>query len=199
MRNRLMFIIFTILLGFSLGLSGCAKKAAVKETTEEKAAVVEKQAPAESDADKAAREKAMREAEMREQERLRAEREKAPAAPVAVAVSPIADFAYIYFDFDKYNIKPEARENSRKLADWLNANSAYNLLIEGNCDERGTIEYNLALGERRATSALKYLATLGVDKKKMSTISYGKERPVDPGHDEAAWAKNRNDHFVVKK
>ena len=170
----------------------------IKETTEEKPVVVEKQLPTESDAAKAAREKAMREAELREQERQRAARERAAAAETK-GLSPIAAFEYIYFDFDKYNVKPEGRETLRKVADWMNAHSSYNLLIEGNCDERGTIEYNLALGEKRAASAMKYLANLGVNKKKMSTISYGKERPVDPGHNEAAWAKNRNDHFAVKK
>ena len=75
--------------------------------------------------------------------------------------------------------------------------STYKLAIEGNCDERGTVEYNLALGQKRADEAAKYLADLGVAKERIKTISYGKERPLDPGHNEEAWAKNRRDHFVV--
>ena len=207
-KSSLLLLMLTIVLSFALVFAGCAKKAAVKETAEEKQVVAEKKAAAETEEEKAAKEKAMKEAELREQERQKAEREKAEkekaeaaAAAAPAVVSPIAGFEYIYFDFDKYNIKPEARETLKKVADWLNAkeNSDYNLVIEGNCDERGTVEYNLALGERRAQSAMKYLANLGVAKDRMSTISYGKERPVDPGHNEEAWAKNRNDHFVVVK
>jgi peptidoglycan-associated lipoprotein len=181
-----MFVLLVMFLSLSLILVGCAKKAAVKEVTEEKTTTVEKKAPVEPKEEKAA---------------PQAEKEKpavAAAAPVAAAVSPIAGFDYIYFDFDKFNIKPGARENLRKLADWMNGNAGSNILIEGNCDERGTVEYNLALGERRATSAMKYLTNLGIVKNRISTISYGKERPVDPGHDEAAWAKNRRDDFTVK-
>ena len=70
-------------------------------------------------------------------------------------------------------------------------------MIEGHCDERGTAEYNLALGDKRATEAAKYLADLGIDKERIKTISYGKEMPLDRGHDEAAWAKNRRAHFVI--
>ncbi len=68
--------------------------------------------------------------------------------------------------------------------------------IEGNCDERGTVEYNLALGQKRADAAKAYLVNLGVDGKRLETVSYGKEKPVDPGHNEEAWAKNRRDHFT---
>jgi len=77
------------------------------------------------------------------------------------------------------------------------ANKNVTVLIEGNCDERGTVEYNLALGEKRAQSAMKFLVDLGVDKARIKTISYGKEKPLEPGHNEEAWAKNRRDHFVV--
>jgi peptidoglycan-associated lipoprotein len=105
----------------------------------------------------------------------------------------------IYFDFDKSDLKPEAQAILKKKADWLRMNPAYSVRIEGNCDERGTAEYNLALGERRADSAKKFLAALGIAENRMSTISYGEERPVDPAHNEAAWAKNRNDEFRLTK
>jgi peptidoglycan-associated lipoprotein len=130
-----------------------------------------------------------------------------PAAPstaegqakeTAKATATIQDFDDIYFDYDKSVLRPQDREILKRHADWLMKNNDYMVLIEGNCDERGTTEYNLALGERRATEAMKYLVGLGVDKDRIKTISYGEERPLDPGHDEAAWAKNRRDHFVIK-
>ncbi|MBW1679325.1 MAG: peptidoglycan-associated lipoprotein Pal [Deltaproteobacteria bacterium] len=103
----------------------------------------------------------------------------------------------IYFDFDKYNLKPPVTEKLDKTADWLSKNSSVKVRIEGHCDERGTNEYNLALGDRRANSALKYLANLGISSNQLSTISYGEEKPADPGHNEDAWAKNRRDEFKV--
>jgi peptidoglycan-associated lipoprotein len=103
----------------------------------------------------------------------------------------------IYFDFDKSVLKMESQALLKKKAEWLKANASSKMLIEGNTDERGTAEYNLALGERRAESAKKFLTDLGIDAKRISTISYGEERPIDPQHNEAAWARNRNDGFVI--
>ncbi|MBW1722725.1 MAG: peptidoglycan-associated lipoprotein Pal [Deltaproteobacteria bacterium] len=106
----------------------------------------------------------------------------------------------IYFDFDKSELKPEARAILDKKAAWLREHPEFNLRIEGHCDERGTNEYNLALGERRANAAFNYLNALGVSSSRMSTVSYGEERPVDPRHNEEAWAKNRRDEFrLIKK
>jgi peptidoglycan-associated lipoprotein len=96
-------------------------------------------------------------------------------------------------------LKAPARAILENKAAWLRANGRYKVRIEGHCDERGTNEYNLALGERRANSAFKYLNALGVSADRMSTISYGEERPADPGHNEAAWAKNRRDEFKLYK
>ena len=84
------------------------------------------------------------------------------------------------------------------VADYLKAHPNAQMLIEGHCDERGTAEYNMALGERRATAVMTYLVSLGVPKGTLSTVSFGKERPLDPGHNEEAWAKNRRAHFVLK-
>ena len=103
----------------------------------------------------------------------------------------------IHFDFDKYNIRPDAAEILKRKAEWLKAHPNVRLLIEGHCDERGTEEYNLALGERRTNSAQQFLLNLGVDVSYISTISYGEERPINPGHNEEAWAKNRRAHFVI--
>ena len=123
----------------------------------------------------------------------------APAPPPAPAKLDVPAFMTerIYFDFDKSVLKLDAQSLLKKKADWLKANANTKLLIEGNCDERGTPEYNLALGERRAEAAKKFIVDLGIDAKRISTISYGEERPIDPRHNEEAWSKNRNDGFVI--
>jgi len=103
----------------------------------------------------------------------------------------------ISFDFDKYDLRTDARTVLDRKASFLNQNSSVRVQIEGHCDERGTNEYNLALGERRANAAKQYLTTAGISAGRLSTISYGEERPLDPGHNEAAWARNRRAHFVI--
>jgi OmpA-OmpF porin, OOP family len=119
----------------------------------------------------------------------------------AAAVSSQAAYALedIHFDFDKFNLKPEAREILDRHAAWLNQNSAVKLsiIVEGHTDERGTAEYNMALGNRRADAATQYLIKLGVDASRITIISFGFERPVDPRHNEEAWAKNRRAHLVI--
>ena len=102
-----------------------------------------------------------------------------------------------FFGYDESALSPEAQGALTVTANWLKQNSVYNILIEGHCDERGTEQYNLALGDRRANIVKQYLATLGVDAARMRTVSYGEERPFDPGHDEASWAKNRRAHLVI--
>jgi len=170
-----------LVLCFSIMMAtGCAKKSVVKEqpvAAEQKAAVaetskgvVQKEEPA---------------------------REVAKIEEASVKAASEEMFKDINFDFDKFNLKPEAREILKQHADFLAKNKDINVTIEGHCDERGTAEYNLALGERRAKEALKYLKELGINAKRMKTVSYGKEKPLDQGHNEDAWAKNRRDHFVV--
>jgi peptidoglycan-associated lipoprotein len=115
------------------------------------------------------------------------------------AVSQITTYLKdIHFNFDQYSIRPEDRQILSSHADYLLKNKNVKIIIEGNCDERGTTEYNLALGSKRAQEAKKFLVNSGIDRKRIKTISYGKERPLDPDHNEDAWAKNRRDHFVVK-
>jgi peptidoglycan-associated lipoprotein len=101
----------------------------------------------------------------------------------------------IRFDFDKYAIRPAEAPTLKSNADWLKANPGKKVKIEGYCDERGTVEYNLALGQKRADATKSYLVNLGVDGKLLETVSYGKEKPLDPGHNEEAWAKNRRVRF----
>ncbi len=103
----------------------------------------------------------------------------------------------IYFDYDSSGLSKSARETLVRNADALKKHSAPKIRIEGNCDERGSAEYNLALGERRAKAAQQYLETLGIPSDRLSIISYGKENPLKTGSDEAAWSKNRRDEFKV--
>jgi len=116
--------------------------------------------------------------------------------PPPPAPAPVVGLNDINFDFDKYNIRANDAEVLKGNVEWFKANTGKKLKIEGNCDERGTVEYNLVLGQKRADSTKKYLMDLGIDGKLMDTVSYGKERPIDPGHNEEAWAKNRRAHFV---
>ncbi len=102
-----------------------------------------------------------------------------------------------FFEFDKVAIEASQRDALAGDATWLRAHPGIRATIEGHCDERGTAAYNMALGERRASAAREYLASLGVDTARLKTISYGKERPFATGHDEASWAQNRRAHFVV--
>lgn len=104
----------------------------------------------------------------------------------------------VYFDFDSFKLHDTARQTLQKNAEFMKKNAGAKVRIEGNCDERGSDEYNLALGEKRAKSAMQYLVSLGIPAERLSVISYGKEKPADPGHNEAAWAKNRRDEFVVQ-
>ena len=103
----------------------------------------------------------------------------------------------VYFEFDKSTLDSMSQDILSRKADWMRDNSDVVMSIEGHCDERGTNEYNLALGERRAESVKSFLVDLGIDAYRISTVSYGEERPVDTGHNEEAWAKNRRAHCLI--
>jgi peptidoglycan-associated lipoprotein len=105
----------------------------------------------------------------------------------------------VYFDFDSATVKGDQVERIETNADFIKQNPDVKVRIEGNCDPRGTKEYNLALGERRAQSAMKYLVNLGVDESRLSTVSWGEEKLLLYGHDEISWAQNRRDDFVTVK
>ena len=104
----------------------------------------------------------------------------------------------VYFDFDRYDLRADARDILKTNAAWLKQNPASSVEIEGHCDERGTSEYNLALGAKRAQTAKDYLVNLGVARQRLSTISYGEELPVCSEPNEECWQKNRHDRFVIK-
>jgi peptidoglycan-associated lipoprotein len=120
-----------------------------------------------------------------------------PPTPIPPRVSS-SDFQPAFFDLDSYALRDDARAALDADAKLLRDNADVNVTIEGHCDERGTSEYNQALGERRAQAARDYLVAAGISAGRLNVISYGKERPFDPGHDESAWAKNRRAHLVVR-
>jgi peptidoglycan-associated lipoprotein len=184
-------------------MTGCAKKAVSKDeglvAGEKKAAAAQSEADIKKkEAEAAAKEEAARKlAAEQQKEDVKELALKRDAAAAAAAEKEQTAFEDIYFVFDKSTIEPEAREILKRLAGLLGSNKNYSLVVEGHCDERGTVEYNLALGQRRADAAMKYLVDLGLDKESIKTITYGKERPLETGHDEEAWTKNRRAHFMT--
>ena len=205
MRKKLMWMglaVMVIFLSVAF-LAGCAKKATLKEeavATREQKSIPQAPAKAATN-DQTARERVLRDQASRDQtlrdQAAKAAREAAEKAKRDAAILKELQIPDVNFDFDKYNLKPEAQAILKAGAPAYLKYREYKLVLEGHCDERGTAEYNLALGEKRATEAAKYLADLGIEKERIKTISYGKEMPLEKGHDEAAWAKNRRAHFVI--
>ena len=183
----------------SLFLFSCGKKAVKSE------GIVSKPPTAtEDEAEKAKKRVRIKEQEASEQAlREKALREKALSEEEARRLKEASDKSHfesedIYFEFDQYILSDTAKQNLNKKAQWLKNFPAAKALIEGHCDERGSAEYNLALGQKRADAAMQYLVSLGISADRVSTVSYGKEKPIDTGSNEAAWAKNRRAHFVLK-
>jgi peptidoglycan-associated lipoprotein len=214
MVRKSLSVMILILCCLALILTGCPKKTVMKEEPSvtkagEAAAAAAAAAAAERErvAKQEAEQRTLREKELKVREeaakKSEAEKEfekslvakKYPGIEGEVLESKL--LKDITFDFDKYDIRPQEssilKGNAALLAKYPNMK----IQIEGHCDERGTIEYNLALGERRANSCKNYLISLGISKDRISTISYGKERPMDPGHTEEAWTKNRRAHTVI--
>jgi peptidoglycan-associated lipoprotein len=162
-------------------LAACGKKPAPEQPAPQQAAPTQEAAPppppppANDDAERRARE--------------------AAAARAAALRTEVGDL--IHFEFDKADIRATDQGILDRKAAILGANAAVKLRISGHCDERGSDEYNLALGNRRAAAAKRYLAGKGVDEGRLEAVSYGKEKPLDPGHSEDAWAKNRRDEFEM--
>ena len=183
-----------ITLVLALLLTGCAKKTPVVEES-----MAPQPVAGESEQERQAR--LQREAELAERERRLMEesmRRRAAEQQRAGAMSR-EDFVNrdVLFAFDSFVLSSEGKTILEQKASWLSENPQVTTQIEGHCDERGTTAYNLALGERRAFAAKQYLTTLGVAAPRLSTISYGEEQPLDSGHTEAAWARNRRAHFVI--
>jgi peptidoglycan-associated lipoprotein len=184
MKNRRVFLIGVIVLLGLFAFWGCPKKAQV--TTNQETAPAAKAEPTDEQKAAAAREEEARLAALRAQEESR-ER----AATAAAGLQPI------YFDFDRSFVRDDAKATMKANAEWLKANPKVKIRIEGNCDERGTKEYNQALGQRRATSAKKYLTDMGISAKRILLISYGKEKPVCNESTEGCWQKNRRDDLIA--
>ena len=203
------FCIFILIFCLGMFLAGCPKKK-VQFSKEESSAQQSEEARR-LEAERAAKEaKEAQEAKERELARIKEEEakklkeqelEKSLVAKKEQGIEGVVYesklFKDIHFEFDKYDIRREDEEILRENAAWLKKNPKMKIQIEGHCDERGTAEYNLALGERRANTTKKYLLSLGISSDRISTISYGEEKPLDPGHNEEAWAKNRRAHTVV--
>lgn len=203
-------------------LTGCPKKQTIVEEAKAPAVDAEKQKTEDrAKAEAEARAKAEAEARTRAEAKAKAEtaaakeetavkakeeavktEERAAKEAASITEMKVAEefrLEDIHFDFDKSDIKEKDREILKGLAEWLSKNKSSKMQIEGHCDERGTNEYNLALGERRAHSAKQYLVTLGVGKDRISTISYGEEKPLCAESSEDCWAKNRRGHFVIQE
>jgi peptidoglycan-associated lipoprotein len=188
-------VLLVLILCLGLVITGCPKKTVLKEEPSVKKAeepVAEREKAAKAEAERAAREKEL--AKEKEFEKSLVAKKEPGIAGEVFESKMLKD---IHFDFDKYDIRPGDAQILKENAALLMKNPGVKIQIEGHCDERGTVEYNLALGERRANSAKRYLSSLGLTGDRISTISYGKEKPLDPGHNEEAWAKNRRDHFIV--
>jgi len=224
--KRNLIIVTLVAFAFSsvFFLSSCAKKqvvtgeeelkAAPTEVEEEKPAVTEAAKEVEEAKEEVAKEEEVKIERLKELEEAKkaeaVEEEKAIEEKVAAPefdeerayrermVAQVEAEA-IYFDFDRSFIKPEYRPLLEKKAEFLKEFPEYDLRIEGNCDERGTNEYNLALGDRRADSSKSYLISRGISADRIITISYGEERPLAVGHNEESWAQNRRDDFVLIK
>lgn len=149
-------------------------------------------------AKRAAAEKARLEEEARQRALEEARLKEEAAKREALAARNKFMNENVHFAFDSSVLDTTAQSILKSKADWMKKNPSAPVIIEGHCDERGTVAYNLALGERRAESAKAFLVNMGIAAGSMSTISYGEERPVDPGKNEEAWAKNRRAHFVIK-
>jgi peptidoglycan-associated lipoprotein len=167
----------------------CARKQVQVSDTTPTDATVEEKTVIETEPD----------AEMTDADEIRRKRlEELQAEGTDSGISLVDIFSEkIYFKFDSYDLSDEARTILKKIAAVLRANPSYSIDIAGHCDERGTVEYNLALGERRARSAKNYLKDLGISAERISMVSYGEERPVDTRTTEEAWTKNRRDEFTL--
>ncbi|OGG56151.1 MAG: peptidoglycan-associated lipoprotein [Candidatus Handelsmanbacteria bacterium RIFCSPLOWO2_12_FULL_64_10] len=186
-------IALTLAVVWVVVLMGCgtaqqvAKPPTQQELEAERRAKAEAEAKARAEAE--ARAKAEAEAKARAEAKAKAEAE--------ARAREARTLENVYFDYDRYSIRDDQQPALTRNAEKMKSHPEFKVTIEGHCDERGTVEYNLALGQRRAESARGFLAKMGVDFSKLTTISYGKERPLDPGHNEEAWAKNRRVAFVV--
>lgn len=173
MKIRNMMVLLSVVVCSMLVLTGCPKKPEEAAMPEAQKPAVEAPAPAPAPA-----------------------QEEVKPAPAERSAAEAAGLKPIYFDFDRSFIRDDAKTVMKENANWLKANPKVKVRIEGNCDERGTIEYNQALGQRRASAAKKYLTDMGISASRISLISYGKEKPACSNATEECWQQNRRDDIV---
>jgi peptidoglycan-associated lipoprotein len=190
------FLVFALVIFVGFLAPSCGKKEIktepVRSEDEARRRAEEEARRREQERQAAIREEQLREEQLREEQLIK-EGEKFQSA------RELFENEDILFEFDSASLSAEAQEILRAKAAWLKANPGARVIIEGHCDERGTNEYNLALGDRRAFSAKSFLVDLGIADSRLTTISYGEEQPVDIGSSEDAWAKNRRAHFVIRE
>ncbi len=199
MRKKLLVNLTMVVLvaGFLFTVS-CAKKAIVSNPAEVNVEKTQSGAVQNGlTAEQIASQKAAKEAQLAKEAQIREQALKEAAAKKkAMAMKRFVN-QDVHFAFDSSQLTPTAQMILKEKAGWLENNISVHVRIEGNCDERGTIQYNLALGERRAVSVKNFLVDLGISGSRLTTISYGKEKPIDPAHNAIAWAKNRRVHFTI--
>jgi peptidoglycan-associated lipoprotein len=189
MKKNLTWMVILVLFTFGMTIfTGCAEKKSVvtKDTIQETSPAQTTETSKPSDATDL---KTINPNDTKKEQSVRVE-------TIATAESSVRD---INFDFDSSMIRPDARDILQVNADFLLKNRPSAIVVEGHCDENGTDEYNMALGQRRAQETKKYIVNLGIKESIITTISYGEERPLDPGNTEDAWAKNRRAHFLITR
>ena len=198
MKRKWVVLAMVLVIPALLFTVSCAKKSVVAEPSMTDASAAE-DAARQAELEK---QKAMERQKQLEAERLAAQRAEQAGAEAMQRDQMMAKNRFlnenIYYDFDSSTLDYQAQELLRRKAMWLRSNPDASVVIEGHCDERGTNAYNLALGERRAESAKMFLVNLGISGFRLTTISYGEEKPIDMGQNEESWAKNRRAGFVLE-
>ena len=192
MQKHWTILVLALALMVTFSFSACTKKKISSEASTTTTTSTEEEAR--QRVEEEARQEALRE------ENLREERGSEQQAKERIeAGRSVFENEDIYFEFDSIRLTPEAQEILTQKAAWLRMNPGARVTIEGHCDDRGTNEYNLALGEGRAQSARDFLVDLGINESRLKSLSYGEERPFAAGQDEETWARNRRAHFVIEK
>ena len=201
-RMKLIYPALILITALVLLVPSCQQKKKIRSlppTTETAEEEVQRKAEEEARQRELERQKAIEEETLKEESVKEAGLSEEMETERKITERSVFENEDIHFEFDSIRLSPEAQVELRKKAQWLRANPAVKVTIEGHCDNRGTNEYNLALGDRRAHSAKIFLIDLGIAESRLQTISFGEERPLDPGENEDAWSRNRRAHFGINE
>jgi len=201
MKQRYPMYFFVLVIALIMLVPACQKKRIVSQPPATAAAEEEARRKAEEEARRKelARQKAIQEETLKDESVKETGLSDEMEQERKLTERTVFQNEDIHFEFDSIVLSAQAQEILRKKAQWLKENPRVSVTIEGHCDNRGTNEYNLALGDRRAYSAKMFLIDLGIAESRLQTLSFGEERPLDPGETEEAWAKNRRAHFVINE